>query len=154
MSAPDDLTALIAENARLKELVAAIVPWPGDVPLCGEQTPKIDQILDLIKYLVTVHARWGNTAVQFRVTWGGSALWAADELRKEISQLTTQRDELAKALEPFAKVAKFLDGIDFAGKGRRPDWHALTPVAEDLSMYPDVGDCRRAAEVLAKIHST
>lgn len=65
----------------------SIEPYPADVACAGPDAPAADQIDDLIRLLVTIRHRFGNTAVQYRVTWGGSALWAADELRKEIGRL-------------------------------------------------------------------
>ena len=67
-----------------------IEPYANDVACAGPNAPKCEQIDDLIRLLVTISHRWGNTAVKFRVTWGGSALWAEDAMRQEIDKLKKQ----------------------------------------------------------------
>lgn len=64
-----------------------IEPHPGDVAVAGPNAPKCEQIDDLIKLLVTIRERWGNTAIKYRVQWGGSVLWAEDADKKEIARL-------------------------------------------------------------------
>ena len=68
-------------------------PYPADVACAGPTAPKCEQIDDLIKLLVTIRERWGNTAIRYRVQWGGSALWAEDAQKKEIASL---KKKLAK----------------------------------------------------------
>jgi hypothetical protein len=64
-----------------------IEPYAADVPCAGPTAPKADQIDELIRLLVTIRHRWGNTAIKYRVTWGGSALCAQDEMRTQIDRL-------------------------------------------------------------------
>lgn len=65
-------------------------PYPDDVACAGPTAPHCDQIEDLIRLLVTIHHRWGNTAVKYRVQWGASALWAEDEQKQTIEKLQKQ----------------------------------------------------------------
>jgi hypothetical protein len=67
-----------------------IEPYEDSVACAGPTAPKCEQIDDLIKLLVTIRDRFGNTAIKYRVTWGGSALWAEDEMRREIAKLKSQ----------------------------------------------------------------
>lgn len=64
-----------------------IEPYPDDVALLGEGSPAPHQIDDLIRVLVTIRHRWGNTAVRYRVQWGSNALWANDAQKREIEDL-------------------------------------------------------------------
>jgi hypothetical protein len=64
-----------------------IEPHPPGVAVAGPTAPVCDQIDDLIRLLVTIRERWGNTAVKYRVSWGASALWAEDAMRREIETL-------------------------------------------------------------------
>lgn len=65
-----------------------IEPYPDDVAVCGPETPDIDQIDDLIRLLVTIRHRFGNTAVRFnRLCWGATALWASDSQAKRIDAI-------------------------------------------------------------------
>ena len=49
--------------------------YDGDTALLGEDAPpKAKNIDDLIKYLATISHRFGNTAVDYSVSWGASAL--------------------------------------------------------------------------------
>ncbi len=73
-----------------------IEPYPSDVACAGPNAPKCEQIDDLIKLLVTIRERWGNTAVKYRVQWGGNALWAEDEQKRKIDKLTKQVERLKK----------------------------------------------------------
>src|SRR5690348_902406 len=68
-----------------------IEPYPDNTPLANSpDVPKIEMIDDLIRYLVTVRHRFGNTCVgAYRIRWGSSALWAQDEAQK-FMQLTEQ----------------------------------------------------------------
>lgn len=61
--------------------------WPGDVACSGPSAPKCKQIDDLIKLLVTIRERFGNTAIKYDVKWGSYALWVADAQRIEIEKL-------------------------------------------------------------------
>lgn len=71
-----------------------IEPHGPDVPVAGPDAPACEQIDDLIKLLVTIRHRWGNTAVKYRVSWGGSALWAQDDQKKEIERLKRKLERL------------------------------------------------------------
>jgi hypothetical protein len=66
-----------------------IEPYPDGTPLMNSQdVPRIEMIDDLIRYLVTVRHRFGNTTVAaYRVRWGASALWAQHDAEKLV-QLT------------------------------------------------------------------
>jgi hypothetical protein len=71
-----------------------VEPYPGDVPCAGPNAPKCDQIDDLIKLLVTIRERWGNTAIKYRLQWGANALWAEDEQKREIDKLKKQLSKM------------------------------------------------------------
>lgn len=64
-----------------------ITPYAGDVAVAGPSAPSCEQIDDLIKLLVTIRERWGNTAIRYNIQWGGSAGWAEDDQKKEIERL-------------------------------------------------------------------
>jgi hypothetical protein len=78
-----------------------IEPYPSDVACAGPKAPKCEQIDDLIKLLVTIRERWGNTAVKYRVTWGGNALWVEDEHKRTIAELVAACEYAAGS---FAQV--------------------------------------------------
>lgn len=65
-----------------------IQPFGSDIACAGPTAPDCEQIDDLIKLLVTIRERYGNTAVRYRISWGASALWAEDAQKKEIATLT------------------------------------------------------------------
>lgn len=49
--------------------------YDDDVALMGKDAPpKAKNIDDLIKYLATIKHRFGNTAVEYQISWGASAL--------------------------------------------------------------------------------
>jgi hypothetical protein len=64
-----------------------VEPYPSDVACAGPNAPKCERIDDLIKLLVTIRERWGNTAIGYRVQWGGTALWVEDAQKQEIAKL-------------------------------------------------------------------
>ena len=64
-----------------------VEPYPSDVACAGPSAPKCEQIDDLIRLLVTIRERWGNTAVKYRIQWGANALWAEDTAKQEIARL-------------------------------------------------------------------
>lgn len=72
-----------------------ITPYSNDVAASGPTAPKCDRIDDLIRLLVTIRHRFGNTAVKYRVAWGGSEHWCADELHKEIDRLKAENETLS-----------------------------------------------------------
>ena len=73
-----------------------IEPYPGDMSCAGPTAPKCEQIDDLIRLLVTIRERFGNTAIHYRVTWGSTALWAEDELQGKIRRLEKYVKRLKK----------------------------------------------------------
>jgi hypothetical protein len=64
-----------------------VEPFADHVAIAGPDAHKCDQIDDLIRLLVTVRSRFGNTAVRYRVQWGSAALWADDAQKREIEKL-------------------------------------------------------------------
>ena len=64
-----------------------VEPHDNDTPLLGPGAPKCEQVDDLIRLLVTVRHRFGNTAVRYRIQWGANALWAEDAQKREIERL-------------------------------------------------------------------
>lgn len=85
---------------KLKEAAEqrVIDPYPNDVAAAGLKAPKCEQI-------VTIQHRWGNTAIKYRVSWGGSALWVEDGHKQEIERLKKKCDSLSK------KVKKMKGGV-------------------------------------------
>ncbi len=76
-----------------------IEPYPSDVACAGPTAPKADRIDDLIRLLVTISERWGNTCVRYRVQWGANGLWAADAQRQEIERLKASNKRLRAKLK-------------------------------------------------------
>lgn len=66
----------------------------------GPTAPKCDQIDELIKLLVTIRERFGNTAVKYRVQWGANDLWAEDEQKREIDRLKKRLKKLKSQVKP------------------------------------------------------
>lgn len=76
-----------------------IEPFADDVALLGPTAPAIHQIDDLIQHLVTIRHRFGNTAVNFRLRWGSSALWATAEAEKLVQFVDELRKDEGDAVE-------------------------------------------------------
>lgn len=133
-----DLTALIAELERLgdvlfaqqrKRILTALKQAATDRECRDEHEDQLVRIAQLFGKDAR-HGPDGDPTIAGMVT-------------KEVEQLRTQRDELAKALEPFAAFADYLSRCKHGHEVGR-----LVPEG------PHADDCRRAAEVLAKIHPT
>ncbi len=62
-------------------------PYQPEVACSGPTAPKCEQIDDLIRLLVTIRERWGNTAIKYSIQWGASALWVEDVQKQEIEKL-------------------------------------------------------------------
>lgn len=77
-----------------------IEPFDKSVACAGPTAPKCEQIDDLIRLLVTIRQRWGNTAIRYRFQWGSSALWADDAQKREIDKLKKQVKRLKAKLSP------------------------------------------------------
>lgn len=60
--------------------------------MLGPDAPRTEKIDDLLRLLVTVRERMGNTCVAYRIRFGASGLWAFSEQGEQISQL---REKLA-----------------------------------------------------------
>ena len=73
-----------------------IEPYPNDVACAGPEAPKADRIEELIRLLVTIQHRFGNTIVRYNVRWGASGLWADDEQKQEITKLKKQLERAKK----------------------------------------------------------
>lgn len=81
-------------------------PFDDGTALAGPDAPKDDgQILHLIRYLLTVYKRFGNTAVTTQLQWGSSALWKRDEQAKKIVELEAR---IAKADDQIVALKKRL----------------------------------------------
>lgn len=64
-----------------------LVPYSGDTPLAGAKSPRAETVEDLIKILLTIRSRFGNTAVRCSLSWGSNALWASSEATERIEKL-------------------------------------------------------------------
>jgi hypothetical protein len=97
------------------EQAIAIEPYADGVPLCGEGTPIIQNVADLLRTLATVKKRWGDTCVTFETalkgSWGANALWVLDGKSKEIHKLT---DALSDA---EARLARLNELVGFYMRG-------------------------------------
>jgi predicted RNA-binding Zn-ribbon protein involved in translation (DUF1610 family) len=109
------------------------VPYADDVACAGPDAPKCDRIDELIRLLVTIRHRFGNTAVQYRVTWGGSALWTEDELRGQIRQLEADRDQLRQQLWECPDCGFEMHKRHFREPGEGEDYHAC-PACGELAL--------------------
>jgi hypothetical protein len=95
-------------------------PYPDDVSIT---TITCGQIEDLIKLLVTIRHRWGNTAIKYNIQWGASALWSDVHLRieREIGRTEMLRtkgqvdhSELVKLLKSCGHVSP-ATGYEYCG---------------------------------------
>ena len=69
-------------------------PWDG--PLRGPDAPKDDgHIEHLIRYLLTVHKRFGNTCITTDLQWGAVALHKRDAQKLRIGELEKQIEDAA-----------------------------------------------------------
>ena len=63
------------------------VPTILEGPLMGPDAPPHPKhIFDLLRLLLTIYHRFGNTAVTFNLQWGSSALWQRDALIEELAE--------------------------------------------------------------------
>ena len=99
------LTKLQAEHEAERTLTA----WDDDTALSGPDAPKWNgQIEHLIRYLLTVHKRFGNTAITADLRWGASALHKRDEQKKHIAQLEAERTAaVAETIELKRRLARY-----------------------------------------------
>ena len=88
-----------------------IEPYAGDVAVYGPSAPNCEQIEDLIRFLVTIHHRWGNTAIRYRIQWGASALWAEDAQKREIDKLKKQIKTLKTKLARMTHAGRCTDAL-------------------------------------------
>ncbi len=59
-------------------------PYPDEQALAGPDRPAMKTIMDLIRYCITVHFRFGNTCVaDVRFKWGANALTSIYESRRQ-----------------------------------------------------------------------
>lgn len=77
----------------------AVAPYADDVPLMGPDAPDIEKTSDLIRYLLTVRKRFGNTAITCSLQWGGSALNARSRDKAEVARLQSEVRGLRERLE-------------------------------------------------------
>ena len=65
-----------------------LMPFDANTALMGPDTPEWDgHIEQLIRYLLTVHKRFGNTKITADLQWGSLALHKRDEQKVEIADL-------------------------------------------------------------------
>jgi hypothetical protein len=84
-----------------------IEPYPDNVAIQGPAAEiPTEQIDNLIRLLVTIHHRFGNTCVKYRIRWGANGLWAEDEQSKEITRLKTNLKTLRKRIAKMKGVQK------------------------------------------------
>ena len=73
-----------------------VEPYPPEVACAGPEAPECGQIDDLIRLLVTIRERFGNTAVRYRVQWGANALWIEDAQKQEITKLKQRSERIRR----------------------------------------------------------
>jgi hypothetical protein len=73
-----------------------VEPYEDGVACAGPTAPDCDRIDDLLRLLVTIRERWGNTAVRYRFQWGAAALWAEDGQKKELAKLKAKIERLKR----------------------------------------------------------
>lgn len=149
--------------SRPDPFTPTLQPWADDVPLRGERAPKNDgQIKHLIEYLLTVHKRFGNTAVTTSLQWGATALWKRDEQAKRIAELEEQlaarveKSERGPTEAVLAQAVKFRDASPTmseafaiaAAQGAGSDdkrMHQLHDLLRDAigNCYPSIDDVSR-----------
>lgn len=82
--------------------------YDDDTALCGEDAPpKANQIDDLIKYLATISHRFGNTAVEYSIQWGASALNKRTDIKRECD--AANKTGYQCAVEDIAKLMDTMD---------------------------------------------
>lgn len=117
----DENTEAECEPVPAEPNAITIQPYADHIALNGNNAPKIDKIDDLIRLLVTIRRRYGNTAVVFSIQWGASALWARSQLRSAIEILRQyasktrdywDRDEDSKVGKRLAAMSGELKGYD------------------------------------------
>lgn len=64
-----------------------IEPYGDDVPMSGPDAPVAETIDALMRVLATIRYRFGNTAVTYSISWGGSALHARGRQLAQIEML-------------------------------------------------------------------
>jgi len=63
-------------------------PYDDDQALAGPDMPPMKTIMDIIRYCITVHERFGNTCVDdVRLKWGACALNSMDDSRKDKARM-------------------------------------------------------------------
>lgn len=75
-----------------------IDPYPDDVPLMGPGAPKADRVEDLIRLLVTLRNRFGNTIVRYAVSWGSRGLQVNDAQKTHIDRLKAWVNDLQSGM--------------------------------------------------------
>jgi hypothetical protein len=83
-----------------------IEPYGSGVSAAGPEAPKCEHIDELIKLLVTIRKRWGNTDIKYRISWGGLALCVEDAEKTEIDRLTKLVAKKNKQLKRLKESAQ------------------------------------------------
>lgn len=149
-------------------------PWGDDVALAGPDAPKNNGMIEhLIGYLLTVHERFGNTAVTASIKWGANALWKRDEQAERFAAHTAavqafliELEEtmgvtlpadcvIADALPLILKAAREnRQGLaDLMGRKVDPDVlaYARAALAGDASPRADASNTGRMARELIRL---
>ena len=83
-----------------------LTAWDDDTALRGPDAPKWDgHIEHLIRYLLTVHKRFGNTTVTVDLQWGATALWKRDEQKERIVELEQELNDIRGRLKTETGLA-------------------------------------------------
>lgn len=76
-----------------------VEPYHENVACAGPSAPKCQQIDELIRLLVTIRDRFGNTCVKYRVQWGATAMHATDNDKQTIDRLRKRVKKLREELK-------------------------------------------------------
>lgn len=151
---------LEAENARLEAMLAAIVLNYSPETTIGTYRATAEVWLNerdkLTAFKDYVHARLDAAGV----TVDPESAHKVEGCRVggRLDEVFAERDKLRTALKPFAELSEWTDveGDEESGSPPLPDRYTLTWTAvrkpetiDHMPGHPTVGDCRRAADLLA-----
>ena len=113
-------------------------PYPDNVPLEGPLQPAATTIDDLIRLLLTVQKRFGNTCVRYYIQWGASGLHAIDAQEREIERLGRCNDEISRSnAEVLNHQNMEIDRLNQRIKMLIDETHAAADVINDQAMQID-----------------
>lgn len=114
-----------------------LTAWDDDVALMGPDAPKWNgQIEHLIRYLLTVYRRFGNTAITADLQWGASALHKQDAQKYDIAYLEATVENLMREKEELEKLVEIGKEV----RKRLRDWKDPYTTRPVVSLAFDTND--------------